>query len=115
MTELGLVRERFLRDPVPTRIGGLAANLGRIRSFTSAGSAPKVIESIIDESKHLIEWTAPDTDVTIAEPLVELQVELARWQCTWDRLQADPEGRRRLAQAAGEWSDRLLAMSGLLP
>ena len=33
MKNLDTVRERYLRDPLPVRLGGLAANLSRIASF----------------------------------------------------------------------------------
>ena len=34
MTNRSQLRERYLRDPLSVRLGGLAANLARVRSFS---------------------------------------------------------------------------------
>lgn len=114
MTDWTSIRERYLRETVPTRLGGLAANLGRIKSFASHGSSAGVVASLMEESKHLIEWTAADTDINSMAELVELQVELARWQRRWVAVSGNPDDRIRLSRAAGVWAQRLLEMSGLL-
>ena len=56
------IRERYLRDDLPVRLGGLAANLSRIKSFSANEASHAVVESLIDESKMFIEWTAAQTD-----------------------------------------------------
>jgi hypothetical protein len=108
------VRERYLRDSLPVRLGGLAANLARIKSFTARGASSNAVESLIDESKFFIEWTAREAESQVAEQLVLLQVQLARWQCDWDRIWDDPVQRRRIAEQSSVWSKRVLEMSGLL-
>jgi hypothetical protein len=52
MTNWTAIRGRYLREAVPTRLGGLAANLGRIKSFAYTGSNPEVVASLMEESKH---------------------------------------------------------------
>lgn len=108
------LRARYLRDPLPTRLGGLAANLRRIRSFTQHEANRDVVESLLDESKHFIEWTAQAAEIETAAQLVELQVQLARWQRNWDRIWADPELRLQVSNQSEGWSDRVLNLSGLL-
>lgn len=56
------LRERFLRDPLPRRLGGLAATLGRISSSARKSSDPAVVSDLLDEARRLIEWTAGETD-----------------------------------------------------
>jgi hypothetical protein len=107
------IRERYLRDGLPIRLGGLAANLGRIQSFAAGGASDAVVESLMDESKYFIEWTAAEAEVNIAAELVELQVELAGWQLRWRRTR-DAVLREQVVDQAGVWSDRVLEMSGLL-
>jgi hypothetical protein len=108
------VRERFLRDSLPVRLGGLAANLRRIKSFAAHEANREAIASVIDESKHFIEWTAADAEAETAAELVELQVLLARWQAAWGRTWADPMQRGQMIEQSHRWSDRVLALSGLL-
>lgn len=108
------IRERYLRDTLPTRLGGLAANLGRIRSFAAHGASDAVVESLIEESKHFIEWTTGDADIDTAAELVELQIELAAWQLIWPRTRNWAALRERLVERAGFWAERVLVMSGVL-
>jgi hypothetical protein len=108
------IRERYLRDSIPVRLGGLAANLRRIKSFAAQETGHDAVVSLIEESKFFIEWTARDTQIDTASQLVELQVQLARWQYTWPRIWPDPERRQQVAEQSLAWSERVLALSGLL-
>lgn len=114
MRDWTAIRERYLRDDLPVRLGGLAANLSRIKSFSAHNASREAVESMIDESKRFIEWTAAEAEVNTAAELVELQVQLARWQCNWAHIWADPAQRGKVAKQSGAWSQRVLVMSGLL-
>jgi hypothetical protein len=114
MRDWTAIRERYLRDGLPARLGSLAANLGRIKSFAALSGSHEVVASLIDESKRLIEWTAAETEANTAAELVTLQVELAGWQRSWPTIRHDPEARNRVAEKAGTWSRRVLELSGLL-
>lgn len=114
MKDWSTMRERYLREKLPNRLGELAANLARIKSFSSNIQNRDAVESLIEESKFLIEWTAMDAGVDIAAELVELQVQLARWQWRWASIWADASQRTNIAQLALIWSERVLEMSGLL-
>ena len=114
MKDWTAIRERYLRDNVPVRLGGLAANLSRIKSFSAHDASREVVESLIDESKFFIEWTAAEAQVGTAAELVELQVQLARWQHNWARIWADPGQRRTVIEQSASWSKRVLEMSGLI-
>lgn len=114
MKDLTAVRERYLRDSVGVRLGGLAANLQRVKSFCRRDANREVVAGLIDESKFFIEWTAREADIDAAAELVEMQVQLACWRRQWASLWADAERRRAVAEQSGAWSARVLGMSGLL-
>jgi hypothetical protein len=107
-------RTRYLRDPLPIRLGGLASNLARIKSSVPNPLNHDITISVLDESKHFIEWTAAEADIDTAAELVELQLQLVRWQRTWDTIWSDSVKRQEVAETAKYWSNRVLEMSGLL-
>jgi hypothetical protein len=114
MKDRTAIRERYLRDILPVRLGGLAANLARINSFSDHPDHRGVVEGILDESKFFIEWTASDAGLDLQAELVQLQLQLACWQLNWKRIWNDPVERAAVAGKARTWSERVLEMSGLL-
>ncbi len=114
MKDYTTIQARYLRDDLAVRLGGLAANLRRVQSLTRNDANRDVVESMLDESKHFIEWTAAEADIDKAAELVELQVQLARWQYQWHDIWNDPVRRREVAEQSGRWSDRVLELSGLM-
>ena len=114
MKDWTAVRDRNMRDDLPVRLGGLAANLSRIKSFAAHDASREAVESMIAESKFFIEWTAAEAEVNTAAELVELQIQLARWQYNWARIWHDPVKRSEVAEQSAAWSQRVLQMSGLL-
>jgi len=114
MKDWAAIRERYLSDDLPIRLGGLAANLSRIKSFVSHDANREAVGSLIEESKFFIEWTAMAADIDVAAELVEWQIQLARWARKWSTIWDDPELRREVAEQSSTWSKRLLALSGLL-
>lgn len=114
MKDYTLIRHRYLRDDLSVRLGGLAANLRRITSASSHSANGDAVAGLLDESKHFIEWTAAEAEVDMAAELVELQIQLARWQRNWQRIWTNPQQRQQIAEEAGRWSNRVLELSGLL-
>ena len=108
------LHERFLRDPIPRRLGGLSATLGRISSSARESSDPVQVAILLDEAKHLIEWTAADTDPEIASDLVAMQRLIVLWQKAWIKAEPTREQRTLLATQAKQWSDQTLKFSGLV-
>ena len=86
------LHQRFMRDPLDRRLGGLAATLGRISSSARDSNTPNAVSDLLDEAKHLIEWTAADADSAYKEK----------------------SQRILLATQAKEWSDKTLQNSGLI-
>lgn len=107
-------QERYLRDPLPVRLGNLASNLTRIASCSQRPSQLETVLSMLDESKHFIEWTGPEAAVEVQPELARLQVELARWQLRKDALLSDPLACVELSQAARDRAEQVLKWSGLL-
>jgi hypothetical protein len=114
MRDWNALKERYLRDELPIRLGNLASNLARIKSRCQNVANGSMVESLLHESKWFIEWTAPDAEIEIAAQLVELQVQLACWQCCWSTIWEDTEQRMEVANSAKIWSDKVLNFSGLL-
>jgi len=114
MKDWTAIQERYMRDSLPVRLGGLAATLSRIKSFSANEASRETVASLIDESKMFIEWTAAQAEIEIAAKLVELQVQLALWQLQWQSIWADSAKRAKIAEQSGMWSKQVLEMSGLL-
>ena len=108
------LRERFIRDDSSIRLGGIAANLARIKSFADHPGHRHVVEGLIRESEFFIEWTIADTDVVVQEVLVDCQRTLARWYLNWKDIWENTSTRAAVAAEAERWSTRLLDLSGLL-
>jgi hypothetical protein len=114
MKDWSVIRERYLRDATPIRLGGIAANLGRVKSFSQHDANQTAVAGLLEESKYFIEWSAGDADIDTASELVELQIQLSLWQSKWDAIWHDRTQRNQVATTSGEWSRRVLELSGLL-
>lgn len=107
-------QERFVRDVVPIRLGGVSANLARIHAASMHDEHSELVRNMLKDSEYLIEWTAPDAEVDVAGELVELQVQLAWWHLQWQTIWNDIERRQQVTEQIGKWSERILDLSGLL-
>jgi hypothetical protein len=114
MKDWTVIRDRYMRDELPVRLGGLAANLSRIKSFSANENSRETVASLIDESKMFIEWTAAQAEINTAAVMVDVQVQLALWQVRWERIWSDPVQRKQIAEQSGNWSKQILELSGLL-
>lgn len=107
------LRDRFLRDPLSRRLGGLAATLGRVSSVARKSSDPANVARLLEEAKYLIEWTAADTEPEIASELVSIQTQINLWLRAWEKTHQLREQRTLLSVHAKHWSNRVLDFSGL--
>jgi len=114
MTPHGAVRERYMRDEPRIRLGGLAANLARVQSFSRHPDHQAEVAHLIEQSAFFIEWTARDVGDDIQPVLADLQRRLVRWRGSWETIWSDPDRLRSIAAEAGSWSEQILKMSGLL-
>lgn len=115
MRNRAAVHDRFIQDPVSIRLGGLAASLARIRSFSNHPGHKDVVKGLLDECKHLIEWTVRDADLGVQVELLNLQRRLARWHLRWDEIWNNEDRHASVAEEAGRWSKKVLELSGLVP
>jgi len=103
------IHERYLRDPLPIRLGGLAVDLARIASCCEDPRNHNVVASVLEESKWFAEWAAPEAPLDTQEVLADVQRWLAFWHAHW--LTGHMESRMR--NEAQRWSETLLKVSGL--
>lgn len=106
--------QRYIQDPLPVQLGGIAANLARIQSFSDYPGHQEATESLLKESEFFIEWAVPEANLDIQTILVELQLQLAIWYRNWSKIWADTDQLNTVAGQARIWSDRLLKTAGLL-
>ncbi|MDY6939770.1 MAG: hypothetical protein SWY16_19225 [Cyanobacteriota bacterium] len=114
MRDWTVLKQRYLQDELPVRLGNLASNLTRIKSRCQNTANRDLVEGLLQESKLFIEWTAPDAEIEVAGELVELQIQLAQWQYGWLRIWDEEEQRIQVTERAKSWSERVLNLSGLL-
>ncbi|MBN1620252.1 hypothetical protein JW890_05980 [candidate division WOR-3 bacterium] len=114
MNDLTRIKNRFLKDPINVRLGGLASNLSRIKSFISQDDNYEAVKSILEESKFFIEWTAQEINSESAAVLIQYQIQLALWQQNLKKLWSIQDERRKIASEAYFMSQKILKMSGLL-
>jgi len=104
--DLKRMRERFIRDRSPIRIGNLASDLLRLSKWTQARHNDEAIVDLMREIAWLMEWSGD-----LASPeLADMQREICRWRRVWPVEQA----RSILVFRALQMSNRILEWSGLL-
>ncbi len=114
MSKLEKIRSRYLQDSVATRLGGLAANLARVASFSKNEGNREAVLATLQESKWFIEWTAGELNFQEAAELINLQIQIALWQLQSHKEWNDNSWRSELLTQSQQWSQRILQMSGLL-
>jgi hypothetical protein len=114
MKDLSNIRARYVRDPLPVRLGGLAADLARIASFSQNPANLAPVADLMREAAHFIEWCAPESELESQVTLLELQRHLARWRMRLSQRFPDQMWRGQVIAEAQQWSQRVLEMSGLL-
>jgi hypothetical protein len=105
MQNLEEIRKRFLKNKLDVRLGCIASDLARLKSFSQMPDNKKAVRDLIEESKFFIEWTAPQASLELQEELVNLQVQLALWSYL---------GKEEIARLADKWSQKILRLSGLI-
>ena len=113
MKDFTSVRIRYLRDPLPVRLGGLAADLARIGSASVNPANSRAVRVLLEQARRFIEWTAGELDAEAGGELADLQLALTLWLHAWEEAQVHPVQRALLGHEANCWADRVLALSGL--
>lgn len=110
MRNIEAIKTRYLQDDLRVRLGGIAADLARIASWSSDPATWEAVQSMLEESKFFIEWTAPEAPLNVQALLVELQIQLALWHLVWPQVYTDPQEREKLSQLARTWSQNVLML-----
>lgn len=111
MKNLEDIRRRYLKDDIPIRLGGLAANLARIASVSKNPDNWKIVDSLMEESKYFIEWTARETQFETMVFLTEVQQQLAFWHRLWPQIHTNSIECETIQNYARKWSRELLEIS----
>jgi hypothetical protein len=106
MSNLEIIKKRFLKEDLTKRLGGIASNLARLKSFSQMPNNKKAISDLIEESKFFIEWTAPEASLDIQQELINIQRQLALYQYSGKQ--------KEIVRSADKWAQRILKISGLL-
>jgi len=114
MKDLSAIRARYMDDPLPVRLGGLAADLARIASFSQNPANLAPVADLMREAAHFVEWCAPESELESQVTLLELHRHLARWRMRLSQRFPDQKWRSQVIAEAQQWSQRVLEMSGLL-
>ena len=114
MNRLEKLRSRYSSDPIAVKLGGLAANLARVASFSKHDGHRDAVLATLQESKWFIEWTADELNIEKAAELINLQLQMALWQLQSHKEWNDNSWRSELIDQSRQWSQRILQMSGLL-
>jgi|YNPNPStandDraft_1061719.scaffolds.fasta_scaffold11815_7 hypothetical protein len=111
MRNLEALRQRYLQSSPMDRLGGLAANLARVASFSDHPGHEQAVKALVEESKFLIEWIAADMDLETLEKLADMQRQLAIWYRRWPAMWADEAARSSLRDQAGRWAEEMLQIA----
>ncbi|HNB51489.1 MAG TPA: hypothetical protein PK530_06080 [Anaerolineales bacterium] len=114
MNAIEQMRDRFMQDDLPTRLGGLAADLMRVASSARRPTGAKAVERMLEESQYFIEWTAAELEPEKAFALVNMQRLIALWRAAWPQAQKDQIQRTILSVTAKQWADEVMGYSGLI-
>ena len=107
MTPIGALKERFDRDPVPLKWGGIASDLLRISTMAHAEKLDTdTFRNVLIETKFFTEWLAPQVGLQEQETILSLQRTLS------DISIAHPDPKDIEAKTHA-WSEKVLAISGL--
>jgi hypothetical protein len=105
MRDLKRMRERYLRDEKPIRMGNIASSLLRLSNWVRNRHRDEAIIDLMREIAWFMEWSG---DLASAE-LSDMQREICRWRRIWPVEQA----RGILLFRALQMSNRILELSGL--
>jgi hypothetical protein len=112
MTDLKSLRNRYLAGTLLERLGGLAANLARIKSFSDNPQHKEIVRQMIIESEHFSEWAGLEAQLDIQIKLVDLQRILARWAYRWTDIWDDKEMLCSIVEQADIWKHDIMDLAG---
>ncbi len=114
MIDQAVLRERYLRDSIPVRLGNLASSIKRLGYFAGLSQYDETALKLIQECHAFSFWTFAEVDIDTKTALEVLQHDLKHWENDFQSSNGDDLWRAKIAAACETWSNRLLDLSGLL-
>ena len=114
MIEEKTLKERYLRDAVPTRLGNLASSIRRLGYFIGKKKYDTPVQDLLQECRLFSEWAAPDAEFETHAALATLQLDLKNWQNDFQNTNGADDWRAEINAACEQWANRILELSGLL-
>ena len=111
--ELAL-KDLYLRDTIPIRLGNLASSIKRLGFLIYSKKPEKTVHRLFQECRFFSDWTAPDASHETQAGLAALQRDLDSWQNEFQNTNGDELWRGEINAACERWSNRILELSGLL-
>lgn len=108
------LKERYLRDAVPARLGNLASSVKRLGYFMNKKKYDARVQELLQECRLFSEWAAPEAETETQTALATLRLELINWQHNFQNTNGDDDWRAEINAACEQWSNRILELSGLL-
>jgi len=106
MKDLNKMRERYLKDAVPVRLGNIASEILRLSGWLKDARMDAAAMKQVRMIAWLLEWSGD----TGRPELADMQRELCRWR----RMGIPRDERMPYVLRAREMSEQILNLSGLL-
>ncbi|MCL6750372.1 hypothetical protein KBT16_04985 [Nostoc sp. CCCryo 231-06] len=112
MPDWSAIEASFLRQPHAQQLGELAASLARLNSWSQKSAREEVVPVLLSES--LLYLSLLQRESQINGELAQLQGLLQDCQQNWVDTWDNSTETTNIADIASTWSQRVLAMSGVL-
>jgi len=112
MPDWSAIEASFLHQPHPQQLGELAASLARLKSWLQKSASQQVVPVLLSES--LLYLSLIQRESQINSELDQLQGLLQDWKQNWVNTWHNSTETANIADVASTWSQRVLAMSGVL-
>ncbi|MFH1335811.1 MAG: hypothetical protein ABII96_04785 [Candidatus Zixiibacteriota bacterium] len=111
MLNMETIKSRYMQDGLDKRLGGIAANLTRIASFSVNPQNWEAVQTMLEETEFFIEWAVPDAPLNVQVFLVEVQVQMSLWHRNWPMIYSKIQNREKLQQWSRLVSEKVLMLA----
>ena len=111
MLNMETIKSRYMQDGLDKRLGGIAANLTRIASFSVNPQNWEAVQTMLEETEFFIEWAVPDAPLNVQVFLVEVQVQMSLWHRNWPMIYSKIQNRENLQQWSRLVSEKVLMLA----
>jgi hypothetical protein len=112
MPNWSAIEASFLHLTQPQKLGELAACLARLNSWVQNRANRQIVPVLLEESLLYLSLIQQDSEINLE--LKQLQDLLQNWKQNWVNIIDNSSQTANIAGVASTWSQRILAMSGLL-